>query len=114
MPTRQGERSAPDVVDVLRALADPSRLRIFRALRVSERCVRDLVETEGLSQPLVSHHLRVLQEVGLVQNRRWDGFVLYAVDPRGLGLARDGVGELLDIDRLADAALPGGNSNCCS
>lgn len=99
---------------VLRALADPSRLRIFRALRVSERCVRDLVETEGLSQSLVSHHLRVLQQAGLVQNRRSDGFVLYAIDPRGLGVARDGVCELLDIERLTTCALPGGNTNCCS
>ncbi|MHB1536090.1 MAG: ArsR/SmtB family transcription factor [Acidimicrobiales bacterium] len=102
------------MVAVLRTLADPSRLRIFQALRASERCVRDLVETEGLSQPLVSHHLRVLQKVGLVQSRPWDGFVLYAIDPDGLSHARDAVCELFDIDRLTAVALPGGNTNCCN
>lgn len=97
---------------VLRALADPSRLGIFRALRTSECCVRALVETEGLSQPLVSHHLRVLQQAGLVQSRRSDGFVLYAIDPGGLGVARNAVCDLFEPD-LVTAALPGGNTNCC-
>ncbi|MDQ2728071.1 MAG: metalloregulator ArsR/SmtB family transcription factor [Actinomycetota bacterium] len=108
----QREGKAADAAVVLRTLADPSRLRIFRALRTSERCVRALVESEGLSQPLVSHHLRILHRTGLVQSRRSDGFVLYAIDPAGLRVARNIICELFDLD-LATAALPGGNTNCC-
>lgn len=104
--------TAPSAALVLRALADPSRLRIFRALRTSERCVRALVDSEGFSQPLVSHHLRILHQAGLVQSRRSEGFVLYAIDPVGLGAARDAIGDLLDLD-LRGAALPGGNTSCC-
>lgn len=110
--SRPRERRVADAVVVLRTLADPSRLSIFRALRTSERCVRALVESEGLSQPLVSHHLRILHQAGLVQSRRSDGFVLYAIDPAGLSAARNTICELFDLD-LRTVALPGGNTNCC-
>ena len=102
-----------DVLPVLRALADPNRLRLFLALRDKERCVRDLVDTEGLPQPLVSHHLRVLADAGLVQARRSDGFSLYAVSPEGLTAARDLAMVLLDPDAVGPLARPGGNDGCC-
>lgn len=104
---------ADDVLTVLRALSDPKRLRLFGALRDSERCVRDLVESEGLPQPLVSHHLRVLVDSGLVRPRKVDGFTMYAVDPDGMAEAREATAALLDPDRLTAAALPGGNPACC-
>jgi ArsR family transcriptional regulator len=106
-------QTAVDVLPVLRALADPNRLRLFQALRDKERCVRDLVDTEGLPQPLVSHHLRVLAEVGLVQVRRSDGFSLYAVSPDGMAAARVLAMDLLDPDAVGPLALPGGNDGCC-
>ena len=97
----------------LRALADPTRLRLFLALRESERCVRDLVTTEGITQPLVSHHLRVLTEAGLVQARRAEGFTLYAVSPDGMTAALEILSELLDPARVGPRAMPGGNAACC-
>ena len=102
-----------DVLPLLRALGEPNRLRLFLALRDKERCVRDLVDTEHLPQPLVSHHLRVLSEAGLVQARRSDGFSLYAVSPEGLAAARDLAVELLDPDAVGPLARPGGNDGCC-
>ena len=106
-----GERL--DVTAVLRALADPNRLRIFDALRGMERCVRDLVQAEGMAQPLVSHHLRALEKAGLVRARRAQGFTLYAVDPDGMAAARAALAELLDADALDPLARPGGNPGCC-
>lgn len=99
---------------LLRALADPTRLRIFEALRAKERCVRDLVESQALAQPLVSHHLRVLADAGLVTARRSDGFTLYALDPGGLRQAREVLDRLLDPEQLVALARPGGNSSCCA
>lgn len=112
-PRRDANKPVADIDCVLRTLADPTRMRLFRSLRASERCVRDLVETEDLSQPLVSHHLRVLQEAGLVQSRRWAGFVLYAIDPDGLDAAYSAISELFDLNHLAAVAAPGGNTECC-
>ena len=103
-----------DVLTVLRALADPKRFRLLVALREKERCVRDLVEGQAMPQPLVSHHLRVLVDAGLVRSRRSDGFTLYAVDPGGMALARGAVVALLDTDVLDPVAMPGGNQDCCA
>ena len=103
-----------DVLTVLRALADPTRFRLLTALRAKERCVRDLVEGEGLSQPLVSHHLAVLVRSGLVRRRRADGFTLYALDPDGMASARAAVADVLDPGALGPLARPGGNTGCCA
>lgn len=105
--------TAAEVLPVLRALGEANRLRLFMALRDKERCVRDLVDTEGIPQPLVSHHLRVLVEAGLVVARRSEGFSLYAVSPTGLGAARRLAMELLDPDAVGPLARPGGNDACC-
>lgn len=102
-----------EALTILRALADPKRFRIFCALRGRERCVTDLVASENMTQPLVSHHLRVLERAGLVTARRAQGYTLYAVDPRGMADAAGAVNALLDVDALGALALPGGNNACC-
>lgn len=112
-PAPLDERDCPDVLTILRALADPKRFRVFCALRGRERCVRDLVGSENMAQPLVSHHLRVLERAGLVTARRAHGYTLYAVDPAGMVSARAAVAALLDVEALGAVALPGGNRDCC-
>jgi ArsR family transcriptional regulator len=109
---RTAEAESP-VLPVFRALAEPNRLRLFQALRDKERCVRDLVDTEGLPQPLVSHHLRVLADAGLVQVRRSEGFSLYAVSSEGMAAARALAMDLLDPAAVGPLARPGGNEGCC-
>jgi DNA-binding transcriptional ArsR family regulator len=105
--------AADDLVGVLRTLADPTRLRLFLALRAKERCVSDLVASEGLPQPLVSHHLRILARAGLAQARRADGFTLYSVDAAGMAAARAAAMDLLDPEAIRPVAQPGGNPDCC-
>jgi ArsR family transcriptional regulator len=71
---------------LLQALADPARLAIVRQLRgASEICACDFTGCcGGLSQPTVSHHLRVLREAGLVRGERRGTWVWYSLDPDGL------------------------------
>ena len=102
-----------DLVPALRALAEPHLLALLQALRECERCVRDLVDAVGLSQPLVSHHLGKLAEAGLVQSRHADGFTYYVVDPVRFALLSGELCSLLDVDSLPATALSGGNSTCC-
>lgn len=109
-PTGGGDAA---VLTLLRALAEPNRLRLLRALQDRERCVRDLVDAEHLPQPLVSHHLAVLARAGLVGARRADGFTMYFLDRPGLDAAQASVVDLLDSRRLSPAAQPGGNPTCC-
>ena len=60
------------MIQTLSALAEPNRLAIVEFLREGPRSVTDIVDRLGLSQPLVSKHLKVLSEVEIV-DRRVDG-----------------------------------------
>jgi DNA-binding transcriptional ArsR family regulator len=60
---------AATTADAFNAVAEPRRRQILELLADGERPVNDLVERLGLAQPLVSKHLRVLREVGLVRVR---------------------------------------------
>ena len=66
------ELAAP--TDVLKALAEPRRWRIVQLLSCEELCVCHLADEVGIAQPLVSHHLKVLRDAGLVtseKHRQW-------------------------------------------
>jgi ArsR family transcriptional regulator, zinc-responsive transcriptional repressor len=63
--------------DLLRALAAPVRIAIVLELRESERCVHELVASLGVTQPLISQHLRVLKAAGVVSGERHGREVVY-------------------------------------
>lgn len=63
--------------DLLRALAAPVRIAIVLELRESERCVHELVDALGVTQPLISQHLRVLKSAGVVSGERHGREVVY-------------------------------------
>ncbi|MGV8978904.1 MAG: ArsR/SmtB family transcription factor [Cellulomonas sp.] len=70
-----------------KALGDPGRLRLLSLIAAHESgrvCVCDLTEPLGLSQPTVSHHLKVLREAGLVTGERRGTWVHYSVVPGAL------------------------------
>ncbi len=71
----------------LKALADPARLRLLSIVASSdgqEACVCDLVEPIGLSQPTVSHHLKVLTEAGFLSRSKRGTWAYYALVPEAL------------------------------
>jgi ArsR family transcriptional regulator len=70
----------------LKALSDPNRLRIIDRLRAGERCVCDLTSALDEGQSLLSFHLRVLKDAGLVSDRRQGRWAFYTLDA---GVLRD-------------------------
>jgi ArsR family transcriptional regulator len=69
-----------------RALADPTRVAIVNRLaQADETCVCDLTAAFDLSQPTISHHLKVLREAGLVESSRRGTWAYYRVVPETLG-----------------------------
>ena len=68
-------------MDVLTALAEPTRRRIADALRPADLSVTDLVTVLGMSQPAVSKHLRVLREAGVVTSRVSAQQRIYHLEP---------------------------------
>ena len=75
---------AERLVPLLKALADPVRLRLVSIVASSEggeACVCDLNDAFDLSQPTISHHLKVLHEAGLLDRSKRGVWVYYAVRP---------------------------------
>ena len=72
------------LLDIFRALGDPTRLRIFALLRRMELSVGELAQVLGQSQPRVSRHVRILADSGLTTRRREGSWVFLALaeDPR--------------------------------
>ena len=96
----------PTLIDVLRALADPTRLRIMRLLTRMELAVGELAQVLDQSQPRVSRHIRILAEAGLVERRREGGWVFVrGVTGVGAGPLAGAVAQLLDRGDAADAAF---------
>src|SRR3546814_9385033 len=58
------------ILDIFRALADPTRLRIIYLLRSMELAVGEIAQVVGQSQPRVSRHVRILVEAGLAERRK--------------------------------------------
>lgn len=101
----------PQVVDVLKALAHPVRLRVMQILAnkrefgmeeegccaLQEVCVCRLNEQFDISAPTMSHHLKLLREAGLIESRRDGVWIYYSIRP----------GVLTDLARLLWSLEPG-------
>ena len=85
---------ADQLATTLKALADPARLRLLSIVAASagaEACVCDLIEPVGLSQPTVSHHLKVLTTAGFLERSKRGTWAYYKLVPGAL----DRISQLL-------------------
>lgn len=93
-PLLDGPLAAEDATTLARAfkaLADPARLRLLSLVAAQpggEACNCELIEPLGLSQPTVSHHLKVLHDAGLLARERRGQWVFYRVVPEQLAALR--------------------------
>ena len=94
------------LIDILRALADPTRLRIMRLLTRMELAVGELAQVLDQSQPRVSRHIRILAEAGLAERRREGSWVFVRGVP-GTGDAplAGSVAGLIDRGEAGDPAF---------
>jgi len=78
--------AAADLAAIAKALADPIRIQLVDVLRrhAGKVCVCELVPLFDLSQPTVSHHLKVLREAGIVGSERRGLWSFYYVEPDAL------------------------------
>ena len=72
------------VVEQFKALGDPVRWAIVRELRTGTRCACELSEVADVSPPLLSHHLKVLREAGLIAGTKRGRWVDYTLDADAL------------------------------
>jgi ArsR family transcriptional regulator len=94
-PLLQGPLTAEDaeqLASALKAIADPARLRLLSLIQAQpdrEACVCHLIEPLGLTQPTVSHHLKVLLQAGLVEREQRGSWAYFRVREEPLAALRD-------------------------
>jgi ArsR family transcriptional regulator len=90
-----------EYIRVFRAFADENRVRVLELLCAGEQCACVLLDDLKISQPTLSHHMKILCESGVVTKRRVGKWSYYAIDEDGCDYAR----RL--IDALKRRELPG-------
>lgn len=100
---------AADLARILKALADPTRLRLVSMVAAhdgGEACVCDLTDPLGLTQPTISHHLKILVDAGIFTREKRGKWAYYAVVPSAL----DALSSVLSTGQIrrseASAARP--------
>ncbi|TFV61077.1 ArsR family transcriptional regulator [Mycobacterium sp. PS03-16] len=91
--------AAAEVAATLKALSDPVRLRLFSLIASragGEACVCDISGDFDVSQPTISHHLKVLRDAGLLTAQRRASWVYYSVVPGALSALSTVLGAVAD------------------
>lgn len=99
---RLGIADGDALVAMFKALADATRLDVFRLIAAQDApiCACDVVDRFAVSQPTISHHLRVLRDAGLITVSRRGVWAYYAPDPRGIA-ALDAVVSSWNVESSA-------------
>jgi len=109
MQSRLGKTAAEQLATAFKAIADPARLRLlsFIAAQPSgESCVCYLTKPLGLSQPTVSHHLKVMHDAGLLARERRGTWMYYRIVPEQLAALRDVLAGPTEVPSLKRVASP--------
>ncbi len=89
-----------DTAKILKVLGDPNRLNIVFAIGKNSRSVTEIIRITGLSQTLVSFHLRALRRIDIVRTRRDGPFIYYSLKTPHL------IDILMEISKLIGKTMP--------
>ena len=92
-------KTALELADIFKALGDETRLTIVQLLVGRELCVCDILDSFVMSQPAISHHLKILRQAGVVRDKREGKCIYYSLNPATLDLLG---GVLCSLQRDAD------------
>ena len=92
---------------IFKALCDENRIRIMKLLRTGEKCACKLLEELNISQPTLSHHMKILCDSGIVVGRKEGKWMHYSISTEGSRIARDCLNDLTTINCNCEA------KSCC-
>ena len=92
---------------VFKAFCDENRLQILELLGNSEKCACRLLDEMSISQPTLSHHMKILCDSGIVVGRKEGKWMHYRISPEGVRIAKE------YLNGLNDAAPIGKSKPCC-
>ena len=91
----------PDMVCIFKALGDENRIRILQLLHGGEMCACRLLEALNISQPTLSHHMKILCDAGIVTGRKDGKWTHYSICCEGVRRVRGFMMELLAEENIS-------------
>ena len=92
---------------IFNAFCDENRIRIIKMLRSGEKCACKLLEELNVTQPTLSHHMKILCDSGIVVGRKEGKWMHYSISAQGANAAADMLKELTSVRCGCE------NKSCC-
>ena len=92
------KKSNKELAVIFKALGDERRIQLLKLLKSGEQCACKLQESMGLSQPTLSHHMKILCESGLVEARKEGKWMYYSISSSGAVTAIKCLAQLMEIN----------------
>ena len=89
-----------DTVKVFNAFCDENRLKILEQLRTGEKCACKLLDELHITQPTLSHHMKLLCDADIVQGRKDGKWVHYSINQEGAKRAQKILEQLVTLDNV--------------
>jgi ArsR family transcriptional regulator len=86
-------------VDVFKALADPTRLKILECVKDGEKCICEIIPYTKKSQPNVSQHLKILRTAGLIEERKEGTYLFIKVSTKQIYTVIESIKNLKKLNR---------------
>lgn len=81
---------------LFKALSDSKRLEILHSLKNNEKCACDLLEIIDLSQPTLSHHMKILEEAEIIESRKQGKWTFYSINKETFKIFKDILESFID------------------
>ena len=88
---------------IFKAFCDENRLQILELRRSGEKCACKLLEGMSISQPTLSHHMKILCDSGIVVGRKEGKWMHYRISPEGVQIARNYLNGLTSADAARES-----------
>ena len=88
---------------IFKAFCDENRVRILNLLRGGEKCACRLLEELSISQPTLSHHMKILCDSGIVVGRKEGKWMHYRISPEGVQIAKEYLNGLTDVTSIEES-----------
>lgn len=93
------EQDIKKITVIFKAFCDENRIRIIRLLAGGEKCACKLLEEMNVTQPTLSHHMKILCDSGVVTGRKEGKWMYYSISAEGVEFARECFDNLMQTDK---------------
>lgn len=91
------DQDIKNITVVFKAFCDENRIKILRLLANGEKCACKLLEEMNVTQPTLSHHMKILCDSGIVVGRKDGKWMYYSISADGAEIAKKYIDELINL-----------------